>query len=371
MPGCVVLAAHKGNIIYHKAFGSTTYTSNQLVKEDDVFDLASVTKISATTVAIMKLYEEGKLSLDKTIGDYITWVKGSDKAGLTIKNILLHQAGLNPFIPFYKSVIDSVTGKPLPQFFSTTAKENFTTPVANNLFVRNDYIITLHKKIVDSKLTAADKYVYSDNDFIFLGRIVEAITSKPLSQYVEETFYTPMEMTTTGYLPLQKFPLSNIVPTEEEKHFRQQLIWGYVHDEGAAMFGGVAGHAGLFSNAYDLAKLYQMLLNGGSYNGKQYLQQSTIDVFTAYNSNISRRGLGFDKPEKDNATRKEAYPSKYAAAAAFGHTGFTGTCVWVDPTNELVYIFLSNRVNPTRNNNKLSSLNVRSSIQDAIYKAIE
>jgi len=164
--------------------------------------------------------------------------------------------------------------------------------------------------------------------------------------------------------------LENLVPTEYEKHYRRQLIWGDVHDEGAAMFGGVAGHAGLFSNAYDLAQLYQMLLNGGELNGKRFFKKETVDKFTAYNSTVSRRGLGFDKPEKDNATRKEPYPSKSASPLTFGHTGFTGTCVWVDPEYKLVYIFLSNRVNPTRDNNKLGQLNVRPKIQEAIYDAI-
>jgi CubicO group peptidase (beta-lactamase class C family) len=177
-------------------------------------------------------------------------------------------------------------------------------------------------------------------------------------------------MVTTTYKPRERFELNNIVPTETEKHFRMQQMRGDVHDEGAAMFGGVAGHAGLFSNAYDLAQLYQMLLNGGALNGKQYLQKETIEKFTSYQSDISRRGLGFDKPEKDNATRKEAYPSKSASAQTFGHTGFTGICVWVDPQYKLIYIFLSNRVTPTRNNNKLGQLNVRPNIQEAIYSAI-
>lgn len=371
MPGCVVLAAKDGKVIYQKAFGTTTMSGATPVTANMVYDLASVTKISATTVSVMKLYEEGKLDLDKTIGDYLPWVKGSNKAPLKLRDILLHQAGLNPFIPFYREVIDTATGEPKWAYFSKTKDANHQFRAAENLYVRNDWEDSLYSRIVTSKLTAPNKYVYSDNDFIFLGKIVEAITGKTLNDYAKATFYQPLGMTTTTFQPREVMSLNNIVPTEYEKHFRQQLIWGDVHDEGSAMFGGIAGHAGLFSNAYDLLQLYQMLLNGGELNGVRYLQKATIDKFTAYNSDISRRGLGFDKPEKDNATRKDPYPSKLASLETYGHTGFTGIGVWVDPKSKLIYIFLSNRVNPTRDNNKLSSLGVRGKIQDAIYEAIQ
>lgn len=370
-PGMVVLVAKDGKVAYHKAFGYTDNSKQTTVDESMVYDLASVTKISATTVAIMKLYEEGKLDLDKTIGDYISWTKGTDKAPIKIKDILLHQAGLNPFIPFYREVIDTVSGTPNWTVFSTKQDAQHQFRAAENLYVRNDWQDSLHKRIVTSKLTAANKYVYSDNDFIFLGRIVESITGKPLNDYVRETFYLPLQMMSTTYKPREHYTINQVVPTETEKHFRQQTIHADVHDEGAAMFGGVAGHAGLFSNAYDLVQLYQMLLNGGELNEQRFLQKETIEKFTAYNSDISRRGLGFDKPEKDNATRKEPYPSKSVSPKTFGHTGFTGICVWVDPQYNLIYIFLSNRVNPTRANNKLSQLNVRSNIQEAIYSALE
>jgi CubicO group peptidase (beta-lactamase class C family) len=213
--------------------------------------------------------------------------------------------------------------------------------------------------------------VYSDNDFIFLGKIVEQISGMPLNEYVNKTFYAPLGLNTTGFNPLNRFSITRIVPTEEEKHFRRQLLQGYVHDEGAGLFGGVAGHAGLFSSAYDLAMLYQLLLNGGEWNGTRLLKSRTVRLFTSYHSDNSRRGYGFDKPEKDNATRKEPYPSALASPEAFGHTGFTGTCVWVDPRVNLVYVFLSNRVNPTRNNNKLSQMLIRGKIQDEFYKAIQ
>lgn len=369
-PGCVVLVAKNGKVAYNKAFGFTNFDNKEAVNVDMAYDLASVTKISATTVSVMKLYEEGKIDIEKTLGDYLAWTKGTDKANLKLKDILLHQAGLNPFIPFYREAIDTATGEPKWTIFSKTEDDHHQFRAAENLYVRNDWQDTLYKRILTSKLTTPNKYVYSDNDFIFLGKIVEAVSGKPLNDYARETFYLPLQMMTTTFKPRDHYTLNTIVPTEQEKHFRQQLIRGDVHDEGSAMFGGVAGHAGLFSNAYDLAQLYQMLLNGGTMNGVEFLKKETIEKFTAYNSDVSRRGLGFDKPEKDNATRKEPYPSKSVSAETFGHTGFTGICVWVDPKENLIYIFLSNRVTPTRNNNKLGQLNVRPAIQEAIYGAL-
>jgi CubicO group peptidase (beta-lactamase class C family) len=282
---------------------------------------------------------------------------------------LLHQAGLVPFIPFYKETIDT-SGVPNPAIYSDKRKTGFTTRVAENLYLRNDWNDTIFNRILKSPLGPKGKYVYSDNDFIFLGKVVEAISGLTLDQYVQTTFYNKMGLSTMGFTPRKRFSTEVIVPTEREKHFRQQLMRGDVHDEGASLFGGVAGHAGLFSNSYDLAMLYQMLLNGGTLNGRRFLGEETIKNFTAYHSKISRRGLGFDKPEKDNDKRQEPYPSAFASPATYGHTGFTGTCVWVDPEAKLVYIFLSNRVYPTRDNPLLSRLNVRPKIQDAFYRAL-
>jgi beta-N-acetylhexosaminidase len=371
-PGCVVLAVQNGEIKYHKAFGHYEFDPRSMpVNLESIYDLASVTKISATTVSLMKLYEQGKLDLDKTLGDYLPFTRGTDKAPLKISEVLLHQAGLNPYISFYKETIDSSTGLPSAAYYSDHYDTLFTIPVAKDLWLRRDYNDSMLKKIVLSKLTAEGKYVYSDNDFILLGKVVENITGMPLDQYAQKTFYNPLGMATTGFKPWQRFGIERVVPTEEEKYFRRQLLRSYVHDEGAAMFGGVSGHAGLFSNAYDLSMLYQMLLNGGELNGQRFLKKETVDLFTAYHSDISRRGYGFDKPEKDNATRKEPYPSALASPQTFGHTGFTGTCVWVDPQSGLVYIFLSNRVYNTRNNNLLGQMNIRSKIQDAIYRALK
>ena len=369
-PGCVVLAVHNGEILYHKAFGRYKYEPSPATQFESIFDLASVTKISATTVSVMKLYEEGKLDLKKTLGDYLPWVRGTDKAGLVLDDIILHQAGLVPYIAFYKEVVDPETGKPNPAIFSEKSKPGFTVRVAENIYMRNDWQDTMYHRILQSKLSQHGKYVYSDNDFIFLGKIVEQITGMPLNEYASKTFYQPIGMTTTGFTPRERFAVNKMVPTETEGHFRLQTTQGDVHDEGASMFGGVSGHAGLFSDAYDLAMLYQMLLNGGTFNGERYLKKETIDLFTSYHSDVSRRGYGFDKPEKDNALRKEPYPSALCSPETFGHTGFTGTCVWVDPKVNLVYIFLSNRVYPTRDGNLLGRMNIRSKIQDTIYRAL-
>ncbi|HRG80912.1 MAG TPA: glycoside hydrolase family 3 N-terminal domain-containing protein [Chitinophagaceae bacterium] len=369
-PGSVVLAVHEGEIVYHKAFGNYKYENIQPVSLESIFDLASVTKISATTVSVMKLYEQGKLDLKKKLGDYLPIVRGTNKEHLEIDDILLHQAGLVPFIPFYKETIDEKTGAPNPAIYREKPEPGFTVRVADNIYMRNDWEDTMFARILKSPLTAAGKYVYSDNDFIFLGKIVEQISGMKLDEYVQKTFYRPMGMGSTGFKPRERFAKEQMVPTETEKHFRRQTTQGDVHDEGASMFGGVAGHAGLFSNAYDLAMLYQMLLNGGEFNGNRYLKKETIDLFTAYHSKNSRRGYGFDKPEKDNAIRKEPYPSSMISSAGFGHTGFTGTCVWVDPKYNIVYIFLSNRVYPSRDNNKLGQLSIRGKIQDAIYQAL-
>ena len=369
-PGCVVLVARNGKIGYYKAYGKTNYDSNEPVTTSTVYDMASVTKTSATTLAVMKLYEDGKLDLDKTLGDYLPWTRGTDKAPLKIRSVLLHQAGLVAFIPFYKETIDKETGKPKPGYYQSYQDKTYTIPVGEKMFMRKDITDTLYKRIIDSKLGPQNKYLYSDNDFIFMGKVVEQITGMPLDEYVRKTFYLPLGMMSTTFKPREHMSLNIIAPTEKEKYFRLQQIRGFVHDPGAAMFGGVAGHAGLFSNAYDLAKLYQMFLNGGEMNGLRLLKPETLNYFTAYQSEFSRRGLGFDKPEKDNATSSSPYPSKSVSSLTFGHTGFTGICVWADPKYDLLYIFFSNRVCPDGENNKLGELSVRSNIQEAIYQSL-
>ena len=370
-PGCVVVVVKDGQVAYEKAFGTLEYNKAEPVYPETIYDLASVTKVCATTISVMKLYDEGKLDLHQTLGYYLPWVRGTDKDSLRIWDIMLHQAGLKDFIPFYAETISkNKEGLPLPAYYTLVSDSGHRIRVAENLYLRNDWNDSMYKRILTSKLGPAGKYVYSDNDFIFMGKIVEALSGQTLDKYAYNNFYLPMALSTTGFKPRERFPLNRIAPTEQEVAFRRQLLRGDVHDPGAAMFGEVSGHAGLFSDAYDLAVIMQMLMNGGTMGGHTYLKKETIEYFTAYHSDISRRGIGFDKPEKDNATRKEPYPCASASPLTFGHTGFTGTCIWADPAKKIVFIFLSNRVNP-QESSKLSSLSVRGNIMESIYQALQ
>lgn len=369
IPGCQVLVAKNNQIIFNKSYGTIAGEGTAAVTNQTYYDLASVTKLSATTVSIMKLVEEGKVDIDKTIGDYLPWVKGNAKANITLRDLLLHQAGLYPYIKFYESLLnsDGSLKKDLVTNVKDATHQQIITPTK---FLANYWMDTIQQQILRSPVTASGKYIYSDNDFIFLGFIVEKISGMSLHDFATQHFYKPLSMNSTGYLPLQKTSIENIAATEVDNYFRKELIHGTVHDEGASTMGGIAGHAGLFSNATDLAKLYLMLLNEGKWEGTQYLSPAIVKTYTSYNSAISRRGLGFDKPEKDNKSLKEPYPSASVSASTFGHTGYTGTCVWADPDHQLLYIFLSNRVFPTRDNKAFSSLNLRPSIQEVIYSAI-
>ncbi len=371
MPGCVILAARNGKIAFEKAYGTYNYNEPDSVTTESIFDMASVTKICATLISVMKLYDDGKIKLNGTLGQYLPWVKGTRKANLRIRDVLLHQAGLIAFIPFYRETVDPITHQPMASIYSSTRDDSFNIKVARNLYMRHDWEDTLYKRILTSRLIPRGKYIYSDNDFIFLGKIVEAISGLSLDKYAKKNFYEPMGLTSTGFKPIENFDTMMVAPTENDLEFRMQHLRGVVHDPGAAMFGGVAGHAGLFSDAEGIASIFQMLLNGGNFKEKHYINEKTIKLFTAYNSSISRRGLGFDKPEKDNATSKDPYPSRLASPLTFGHTGYTGTCVWADPKTNIVYVFLSNRVNPNGGANlKLSNMRIRGKIQDAIYGAV-
>ncbi len=370
IPGCQVLVAKNNKIIFNKAYGTTAGEGSIPVTLDTYYDLASVTKVSATTVSIMKLVDEGKVDINKTIGDYLPWVKSNSKGNITLKDLLLHQAGLFPYIKFYESLLQK-DGSLNPNLVSTTKDNTHNNFIAPNKWLIDTWKDTIQNQILRSPITTPGKYVYSDNDFIFLGKIVEQVSGMSLNEYTNKTFYSPMGMKSTGYLPLEKTRIDNIAATEVDNYFRHELIRGSVHDEGASTMGGIAGHAGLFSNASDLAKLYLMLLNNGVWEGQQYLQAATINKFTAYNTTNSRRGLGFDKPEKNNATSKDPYPSLSPSPATFGHTGFTGTCVWADPETGILFVFLANRVYPTRDNKAFSSLNLRPKIQEAIYTALK
>lgn len=371
IPGAVVLVAKDGKIAYEKAFGYLSYDSSEAVYPETIYDLASVTKIMATTVSVMKLYEEGKIDLQKTLGDYLPMMKGTNKENIKLWDVILHQAGLKAWIPFYRETVDtSLYNIPLFKYYSYRSDSMHRIRVAENMYLRNDWIDTMYVRIARSDVAPVGKYLYSDNDFILLGMIVEAVSGRSLDRYVKETFYDRLNMNSTGFKPRERFALNYIAPTENEPGFRQQQLHGDVHDPGAAMFGGVAGHAGLFSNAYDLSVLGEVLLNGGELNGQRFFKKETIDYFSAYQSD-SRRGLGFDKPEKDNATRKDPYPALSASLRTFGHTGFTGTCIWMDPESHLTFIMLSNRVVNNGDANRFLKMSVRPKVMEVIYEALK
>jgi CubicO group peptidase (beta-lactamase class C family) len=358
-PGCVVLVAKDGKVIYNKAYGYHTYDKTIPDKLTDIFDLASMTKISATTMETMQLTDQGKLNLDATIGDYIPMAQKTNKNDLRVREILEHQAGLIPDIPTFEKI------RPIDH--SPDSSATYPTKVNTGYFLRKDYFKdVLWPAMLNSPLRIRGQYVYSDLSMCFMQQIVETITSVPLNVYVQQQFFTPMGMQTAGFLPLYRFAPSQIIPTEDDEVYRHDLLDGYVDDPTSALMGGVAGHAGLFASANDVAILYQMMLNRGSYGGVQYIKPETVDLFTAKQSDVSRRGLGFDRWDPIAANK---YPSELASPQTYGHTGYTGTCVWVDPTLGLVYIFLSNRVNP-KVTGKLSSLNIRPRIQDVIVTAI-
>lgn len=366
-PGCRVLAAKDGKVFYDKAFGFFTYDRASPVQLNTIYDLASLTKVVSTTLCVMQLYEQGKLSIDKNLGAYLPFTLGTDKADLTIRNLLLHQAGLKAWIPFYRAFYDS-TGQPSDTIFHKNPDSKYNIEVAQGMYMRSDFRDTIWHRILESPLENKGRYVYSDLDYYFLAAVVEQITGQPINRYVVDNFYTPMGLKMIGYLPLQFLKKSLIAPTENDLSFRHQVLQGYVHDPGAALFGGVAGHAGVFASAEDVAAIFQMLLNGGKYHGHTFFKPETIKMFTAYGSTISRRGIGFDKP---NADATDGGPSgNRSSGYTFGHQGFTGTCAWADPENGVVYVFLSNRVYPDQENKLINRLNVRTDVQDLIYEAL-
>ena len=363
-PGCQLLVAKDGKVIWNKCYGSPYYETEEKVKPSYLYDLASITKVAATTMAVMKLYEQKKLDLNKTVGDYLELPKDATIKNLKLRDVLTHQAGLKAFIPFYKPTVDSNFHK----YYRKVSEAGFSVQVADSLFIRNDYPDTMWSIINHETVNEHPGYVYSDNDFYIMQKIVEKLTGKKLDQYVSETFYKPMGLSRIGFKPLNRFRRELIMPTENDTIFRKQVVLGHVHDPGSAMYGEVAGHAGVFSNAFDLAALFQMLLNDGVYNGKRFFDTATIQLFTARQSKISRRGFGFDKPEPDVNKASPCYDG--TPLSAFGHTGFTGTCVWSDPKNNLTYIFLSNRVYPNAENALLVKMGIRTDLQEIIYKAL-
>lgn len=366
-PGMALMVVKDGKVVLEKTYGNLSYNGDGKVTQEAVYDMASVTKICATTLSIMKLFDEGKLSLDKTLGDYLPRMKGTNKEKILIRDILLHEAGLKAWIPFYKEIADSVTNKALPGYFSKVEDKNYGVKVDDSLYMRTDWRDTLYSRIATSAVDPVKKYVYSDNDFILLGEIVKTLSGLNLDEYTWKNFYRPLGFRSTGFNPTRFMDKRTIAPTEQDPYFRERLVRGYVHDPGAAMFGGVSGHAGLFSNAYEIAVLMQVVLNKGVLNNKRFFSEKTVALFTAYQSKISRRGYGFDKPEKNNATLKVPYPALAVSGAAFGHTGFTGTCTWADPEKNIVFVLHANRVHPVAKNT-FGDLNVRGKVMEEVFR---
>lgn len=358
-PGMVVMAIKSGQVLFHKAYGHHMYTHGRTTSPDDIFDLASISKIVGTTPVIMHLAETGKISLDKTIGDYLWDTRNTNKSTIPLRSVLLHEAGFTPFIPFYRQL----KAGDLQSYPSDTHQ----VKVADGVYVRNNYFRkAMWPQMLASPLMSGGNYIYSDISMYVMKEIAERVSSSPIDVLVSDFLFKPIGMQTAGYNPRLRFEKERIVPTQNDTVFRKVLLQGYVHDEGAALAGGIAGHAGLFGSANDLAIYGQMLLNKGVYGGVKHFEPATVTYFTSRQSTTSRRGLGFDRYDPTN---DKGYPSKLANESVYGHTGYTGTCIWIDPKNQLVYIFLSNRVHP-QVSNKLNELHIRSRIQEVIYETI-
>ncbi len=365
IPGCQILCIKDSSIVFNKNYGYTTYSRSNEVNDSTVYDIASITKIVATTMSIMKLDEENKISLSDTLGYWLPkLVGGTPYESLRIDEMLAHNAGLASWIPFYtKTLINDI---PDHTYYSINQKGTFDLQVTSKMYLDNRFYDTIYETILKAPLYEKT-YRYSDLGYYFLKIIVEKITNIPLNEYVCENFYKPLGLKYTGYYPLNKISKDRIAPSEIDNYFRMSLIQGTVHDQGAAMLGGVGGHAGVFSTASDLGTIFYMLLNNGYYNGVQYLNEDLILEYTSPKFPDNRRGTGFDKPTGDDMGPS----SEFVSNSSYGHTGFTGTMAWVDPRTDLVYVFLSNRTYPTSKNKQLIKKNVRTNIQEVFYRAFE
>ena len=367
-PGMQILVARKGKVIYQKSFGSHTYENSTKVKNTDLYDVASLTKMVATLPNVMQVYDKKKVNLETTLGEMLPIFKGSNKEQITFKELLSHYGRMQAWIPFYKATVDS-SKMPMEKYYRKVATQGFTKRVSDSLFLRDDYHDTIMKKIINSPLIDKKEYRYSDFTFIILKQYLEKITGKPLDELAYDNFYKTLGMNNTLYNPLQKLDKKVIVPTEIDTYFRNDTIQGYVHDMEAAMENGVGGHAGIFSNAMDVAKMMQLFLQKGNYGNQHYFSEATFTDFNTcwYCTEGNRRGLGFDKPQLGTA----GPTCGCVSMSSFGHTGFTGTIAWADPATEIIYIFLSNRTYPDSNlPNKLSKENIREDIQKVIQEAI-
>ncbi len=369
-PGMQILVARNGKVVYQKSFGYYTYEPIHRVANDNLYDLASVTKITSALPMLMYSYELNKFVLDDPLVKLFPQFKGSNKEQLSLRRILSHNAGLKAWIPFYKSTVDSLTKKPKDLYYSTFETNQFNRKVAENLFIKNDYQDLIYSLIKDSEVSNSKVYKYSDLFFIMSKEYVERTYQTGLEKITDSLFYKPMGATSLTYNPLLKFPKDQIAPTEDDHYYRHQLLQGYVHDMGAAMMGGVSGHAGLFGNANDVAKMMYMYMQEGYYGGKQYLKKSTVETFNHryYENEGNRRGLGFDKPQLDPKIKATC---GCVSDSSFGHSGFTGNYTWADPESGLLYVFLSNRVHPGMENNKMIDTNIRTEIQRVIVGAVE
>lgn len=367
-PGCQILAIQNGQTVYHKNFGKLTYDKNGIaVRDATLYDIASMTKSAATTLAVMKLFDEKKFKLTDSIGRYLKYLQNTDKQNIRIEELLTHTSGLPAFIPFYLEMTRTEENR--QKYFREKQDEQFSIEVAEGMYLDKTIPDQLRKKIADCKLSEK-KYVYSDLSFVLLKDLVETLTNKTLERYLRENFYAPLELKHTSFHPLKRFDKSKIAPTENDQKFRRQIVQGYVHDQTSALFGGTAGNAGLFSNVSDLSVIFQLLMNGGIYNGKRYLSSETVNQFISTHciNGCERRGLGFDTPSF--AQPSSIIPSE-SSRYTFGHQGFTGTVFWCDPNTKLIYIFLSNRVYPDTEPNKLSKSGIRLHVHKVICEGLK
>ncbi|PZX58014.1 glycoside hydrolase family 3 N-terminal domain-containing protein [Algoriphagus chordae] len=371
-PGANVLVVKDGKVIFERSYGKLEYKSSPKVNSETVYDLASITKVLATTQAVMFLESRGEIDMKKTLGDYLPELNGTNKERLRLSDVMAHEAGLVSFIPYYAHSVEA--GSWRADYYKPNSELGFTRPVSNDMYGMDALRDSIWHWTVDSKITpiprgaSKHKYVYSDLTMYFMQAVVERIVNQPMETFLDQNFYAPLGLSTMTFNPAQKMPIDNIAPTENDITFRKRQVQGYVHDPGAAMYGGVAGHAGLFGTANDLAVMMQMMLNKGFYGDVNLISPETIEEFTKNQSRQSRRGWGWDKPNTEVGSGGSA--GDLAPKSTFGHTGFTGTCVWADPDNQLIYVFLSNRVYPDATNKKLLSEGIRTDIHDIIYEAM-
>ncbi len=371
IPGGQVLVARKGKVVFYKAYGYQSYIDTVRVKKDDLYDLASITKISSTLPVLMQLYDEGKFELSAGIDDYLPYFKHSNKAGIPFRQILTHQARFKPWIPYWKNTLRR-NGSYKWNTFKKDSSARFPVKITDNLWLHRRYKKKIYRAIKKSPLEEEAKYKYSGLAFYLTPEIVKRLTGEDFRTALNKRIFDRLGATTLTYKPLEEFPIKRIIPTENDFFFRHKPIHGMVHDEGAIMMGGVSGNAGLFSNANDLAKLMQMYLNMGNYGGHRFIKETTLKEFskTQLPENDNHRAIGFDKPYLEYKG-EDSNTAKDASKNSFGHTGFTGTMVWMDPDTDLLYVFLSNRVIPTRDNTRLYQLNTRTNIQQVLYDAIK